>query len=62
MIGFAISHYPSSAKTFRTTPILSPIPGPMTYCCKFAKVDVANGRFNIGAMPLQGQSPPPPDS
>ena len=62
MIGLDISHYSSSTTNVTTTPPLSPIPVPMPYSCKFAKVDIACCRFHMESTPLQGQSPPPPNS
>ena len=61
MIGLAIYNYPSSTTTFTSTPILSPIPVPMPYYCKFSKADISYGRFHMEYTPLQGQSPPPPN-
>ena len=61
MIGLAISNYPSSTTTVTTTPLVFPIPGPMPYSCKFAKVDISYVRFHMEATPLQGQSLPPPN-
>ena len=59
MIGLAISNYTYSTTTVITTTILYPIPGTMPRYCKFAKVDIAYGRFHMEATPFQGQSPPP---
>ena len=61
MIGLAISNYPSSTTTVTNNPVLSPIPGPMPYSCKFEKLDIAYGRFHMEATPSQGKSPQPPN-
>ena len=62
MIGLDISHYSSSTTNVTTTPLLSPLPGPMPYSCKFFKVDILYVRFHMEATPSQGKSPPPPNS
>ena len=62
MIGLDISYYSSSTTTVTTTTLLSPIPVSVPYSCKFAKVDIAYSIFHMEANPLQGQSPPPPNS
>ena len=61
-MGWSSQNYPFYATTVTTTPLLSPIPGPMPYSYKFAKVDIAYGRCHMEATPSQGQSPLPPNS
>ena len=53
MTGLNISNYPSSTTTVTTNPLLYPIPVPMPYSCKFAKVEISYGRFHMEATPLQ---------
>ena len=46
-MGWPYPNYPYSVTTVTTTPILSPIPGPMPYSYKIADVDIAYVRFHI---------------
>ena len=61
-MGWLSYNYPCFATTVTITPLLSPIPGPMPYSYKFAKLDMSYVRFHTEATTSQVRSPPPPNS